>query len=87
MKIKELYVKSIIDKEPVLIQFLKSNKIYEKFIHNCINHWNGYMNIYAYDPEVDKANIFHSFQWSLTIEGMDFWSKIIREYRDLLYEF
>lgn len=62
MEAKEFYVKSIIDKEPLLIQFLKSNKIYERFIHNCINHYNDFLNIAAYNPEADKADVFHSFQ-------------------------
>lgn len=82
----KIYVLSIIEKEPILIQFLKSNKIYESFIHNCINHWTAHMSITNYNPEKDKADIFHSFQWSTTVEGMDFWSRIIRKYRDLLYE-
>lgn len=86
MEEKKLYVLSIIEKEPILIQFLKSNKIYESFIHNCINHSYNYLEIYNYDPKEDKGMIFHVFQWSKTVEGMDFWSNIIRKYRDLLYE-
>lgn len=86
MEEKKLYVLSIIEKEPILIQFLKSNKIYEKFIYNCINHYSDLLNISNYDPEKDKVDIFHSFQWVSTDEGMDFWHLIICKYRDLLYE-
>lgn len=87
MEIDEFYVKSIIDKEPALRQFLKSNSIYEKFIYNCINHYNDYMNIYTYDPGKNRGDVFHSFQWSRTDEGMHFWYLIIRKYKDLLFEF
>lgn len=86
MEEKKLYVLSIIEKEPILIQFLKSNKIYESFIHNCINHSNNYLEIYNYDPQKDRSMIFHVFQWSKTVEGMGFWARIIIKYKNLLYE-
>lgn len=86
MEEKKLYVLSIIEKEPILIQFLKSNKIYESFIHNCINHYTDNLNIANYDSETDKADIFHSFQWAKTYEGMEFWHLIISKYRDFLGE-
>ena len=86
MEEKKLYVLSIIEKEPILIQFLKSNKIYESFIHNCIFNYNKHLCISFYDHDKDAGSIFHSFQWSKTLEGVNFWREIINKYRNLLDE-
>lgn len=77
MNISISNVKDFINEQPGLYAFLRSKRIYSKFIYNCIHHntdwWNIYRNFKMFSP-------ISSFEWAASPEGSDYWSNIHTEF-------
>ena len=60
----------------LLYEFLHNEKIYDKFINNFEKHTGTKYNKRKHNID----DIYSSFDWETTDEGMDFWIKINKKW-------
>ena len=69
--------------QPKLIQFLIDNKADEGFI-KALNKAGKYTRVRVYSLVDIYDSICHSFSWSSTVEGSDYWSKLNDEFNKII---